>query len=50
MQKRNPTISDKGQSERFKEAARKVGIDEQSDAFDRIVEEMSRQQRNPKDN
>ncbi len=47
-QKRKPKISDKRQSERFKEAAREVGADERSDAFDRIVREMARQQRNPK--
>jgi hypothetical protein len=41
-QKRKPKISDKRQSERFKETAREVGADEPSDAFDRIVEEMGR--------
>jgi hypothetical protein len=35
-------ISDKRQSERFKETAREVGVDEPSDAFDRIVGEMGR--------
>jgi hypothetical protein len=36
-QKRKPKISDKKQSERFKEAAREVGADQPSDAFDAIV-------------
>jgi hypothetical protein len=37
-----PKITDKQQSERFKEAARKLGADQSADAFDRIVEEMAR--------
>lgn len=41
-QKRKPKISDKKQSERFKEAAREVGADEIIDAFDQIVKEMGR--------
>jgi hypothetical protein len=41
-QKRKPKISDKKQSERFKETAREVGADEPSDAFDRILGEMGR--------
>ena len=41
-QKRRPKITDKRQSERFKEAARQLGADKDSDAFDRIVEEMAR--------
>jgi hypothetical protein len=41
-QKKKPKIKDKRQSERFKEAAREVGADEQSDAFSRIVEIMGR--------
>jgi hypothetical protein len=41
-QKRTPKIKDKRQSERFKEAARKLGADESSDAFDRIVAQMGR--------
>jgi hypothetical protein len=41
-QKRRPKIKDKKQSERFKEAARLLGADESSDAFDRIVKEMAR--------
>lgn len=42
-QKRKPKIKDKRQSERFKETAREVGAEEQADAFDRILGEMSRQ-------
>ena len=41
-QKRRPKIKDKRQSERFKEAARELGADESSDAFDRILKEMAR--------
>jgi hypothetical protein len=41
-QKRKPKIKDKRQSERFKEAAREVGADEPSEAFDRIIGEMGR--------
>jgi hypothetical protein len=41
-QKKKPKIKDKRQSERFKEAAREVGADESSDAFDRIVGELGR--------
>jgi hypothetical protein len=41
-QKRKPKIKDKKQSERFKEAAREVGADENYDPFGRIVEEMAR--------
>ena len=44
-QRRKPKISDKKQSERFKETAREVGADESSDAFDRIVKEMARTKR-----
>jgi hypothetical protein len=41
-QKRKPKIKDKRQSERFKEAARELGADQPSDAFDHIVSEMAR--------
>lgn len=43
-QKRRPKIKDKKQSERFKEAARQLGADKESDAFDRIVEQMAKSQ------
>jgi hypothetical protein len=39
-QKKKPKIKDKKQTERFKEAAREVGADQPSDAFDRIVGEL----------
>jgi hypothetical protein len=48
-QKRKPKIKDKRQSERFKEAAREVGADQPSDAFDRIVETMARTKREEDD-
>jgi hypothetical protein len=41
-QKRRPKIKDKKQSERFKEAARALGADQDSDQFDRLVEQMAR--------
>jgi hypothetical protein len=41
-QKRKPKIKYKKQSERFKEAARELGVDQPSDAFDRIGGEMGR--------
>jgi hypothetical protein len=44
-QKRKPKISDKRQSERFKETAREVGADESTDAFERIIAEMARSQK-----
>jgi hypothetical protein len=45
-QKRTPKIKDKKQSERFKEAARELGADEESDALDRIVKQMAREKPN----
>ncbi len=41
-QKRTPKIKNKRQSERFKEAARELGADQSSDAFDRIVKQMGK--------
>jgi hypothetical protein len=41
-QKRTPKIKDSKQSERFKEAARELGADEDSGALDRVVREMAR--------
>jgi hypothetical protein len=43
-QKKKPKIKDKRQSERFKETARQLGADQSSDAFDKVVGELSRQQ------
>ena len=41
-QKRRPRIKDKKQSERFKEAARELGADDDSEQLDRIVDQMAR--------
>jgi len=41
-QKRRPKIKDKKQSERFKEAARMLGAEDDSGAMDRIVTEMAK--------
>jgi hypothetical protein len=43
-QKRTPKIKDAKQSERFKEAARELGADQDSDALDRIVREIAKGQ------
>jgi len=45
-QKRRPKITDKRQSERFKETAREVGADEPGEAFDRIVDQMAHPEKN----
>ncbi len=42
-QKKRPKITDKNQSERFKETARELGADELSDAFDKIIGELGHQ-------
>jgi hypothetical protein len=47
-QKRTPKIKDKKQSERFKEAARELGADENSDALERIVDQMAKSKTKPK--
>jgi hypothetical protein len=39
-QKRTPKISDKRQFERFVETARKLGIDESEEAFDRAFRKI----------
>jgi hypothetical protein len=39
-QKRRPKLKDKKQSERFKEAARELGANQPSDAFDRVLKEL----------
>jgi hypothetical protein len=41
-QKRRPRIKDKKQSERFKEAARALGADKDSEQLDRIVDQLAR--------
>lgn len=40
-QKRTPKIKDAKQSERFREAARELGADQDSDALNKIVREMA---------
>ena len=40
-QKRKPKTKDAKQSERFKEAARALGADTDTDALDRIVKELA---------
>jgi hypothetical protein len=47
-QKRRPKISDKKQSERFKEAARELGADQESDVFSQLVTEVAKQQPEPR--
>jgi len=41
-QKRRPKIKDKKQSERFKEAARALGAEQDTNALGRIVSQMAR--------
>jgi hypothetical protein len=41
-QKRKPKIKDKRQSERFKETARQLGADQESDVFARLVTEVAK--------
>lgn len=40
--RRKPKMKHKRQSERFKEAARKIGADQPSDAIDRIAKQTGR--------
>ena len=47
-QKRKPKIKDKKQSERFKEAARQPGADQESDAFAQLVTEVGKQAPEPR--
>jgi hypothetical protein len=39
-QKRKPKVTDKRQFERFVETARKLGVDESEDAFDRAFRKI----------
>jgi hypothetical protein len=48
-QRRTPKIKDSKQSERFKEAARELGADEDSDALDLIVKQMAKGEDDGKD-
>lgn len=47
-QKKKPKLTDKKQSERFKETARKIGADEDSDAMDRVISVMAPSKTPPK--
>jgi hypothetical protein len=47
-QKRRPKLKDKKQSERFKEAARALGAEQESDVFARIVTEVAKQPPEPR--
>ena len=47
-QKRKPKIKDKRQSERFKETARQLGADQESDVFARLVTEVAKQAPEPR--
>jgi hypothetical protein len=47
-QKRKPKIKDKKQSERFKEAARLLGADQESDVFAQLVTEVAKQPPEPR--
>jgi hypothetical protein len=47
-QKKRPKLTDKKQSERFKETAREVGADEASEAFDRVLDKLAPTKRQPK--
>lgn len=40
-QKRKPKLTDKRQSERFKEIAREVGADESSEAFEHAMSKLA---------
>lgn len=46
--KKKPKIKDKRQSELFKETARQVGADQESDAFARLVTELAKQPPEPR--
>jgi hypothetical protein len=41
-QKRKPKIKDKRQSDRFKETARELGAEQESDVFARLVTEVAK--------
>jgi hypothetical protein len=40
-QKKRPKLTDKKQSERFREAAREFGADKTSDAFNRVLDQLA---------
>ena len=47
-QKRRPKLKDKKQFERFKEAARQLGAEEDTGALSRVVEELGRKREDAK--
>jgi hypothetical protein len=47
-QKRRPKYKDKKQSERFTEAARQLGADQGTDAFDQLIKQMAPPKPHPK--
>ena len=47
-QKRRPKIADKKQSERFKEAARLLGAERESEVFAQLVTEVAKQPPEPR--
>jgi hypothetical protein len=49
-QKRRPKIKDSRQSERFKEAARELGADQELDVFSQLVTEVAKQPPEPRKN
>jgi hypothetical protein len=48
--KPKPKLSDKEQSERFKETARELGVDESGKAFENAAKEILVRKSSPKDN
>ena len=47
-QKRRPKFKDSKQSERFKQAARELGAEQNNDAFERIVSQLSKTKKKEK--
>jgi hypothetical protein len=48
-QKTKPKLSDKEQSERFKQTARELGVDESGEEFERTFDGIVNQRRAPSD-
>jgi hypothetical protein len=46
--KAKPKLTDKEQSERFKETARELGADQESNTFTRLVTELAKQAPEPR--
>jgi hypothetical protein len=47
-QKRKPKLTDKRQSERFKETARQLGATESTEAFERVLTKLAPSKGRPK--